>query len=280
MSIIRAPRVQSNFYILDKRISEDRRLSWAARGVLIFLLGKPDHWKVSIQNLINETEEADPHSRRDAIYRILRELEKIGYVSRLQPKRDDGSFAEVDYLVGETGTPLTEIPEAVPLTGLPDTGEPLTADPYLVRTDVVLKIETPDRNEHIPRVSASAKVSIILRKYGINSNPSHPVVLAMAEQGIDLEVLEACCKETREAKPGETIAVSYIAKKLEGWKSQAAQVNVAGVAKKAVRETWFLSAQSMSAKARELGIPDARMGESEAAFKSRIQQAINGRTAA
>ncbi|RQY86714.1 hypothetical protein [Burkholderia stagnalis] len=33
--IIRAPRPTSAFYILDRRISEDRRLSWAARGLLI-----------------------------------------------------------------------------------------------------------------------------------------------------------------------------------------------------------------------------------------------------
>jgi biotin operon repressor len=130
---------------------------------------------------------------------------------------------------------------------------------------------------HTPRASAS--ISLILRKYSINSNPSHPVVLAMAEQGVDLETLEACCKETREAKPNETVSVSYIAKKLEGWKAQADIVNVSGAVKKKAPDTWFLSPSAMSAKARELGIPDARMGETEAAFKSRIQQAINGRAA-
>jgi hypothetical protein len=139
MAIVRQKRPEGNFYILDKAISEDRRLSWSARGVLIFLLGKPDHWKVSIQNLINETEEADPHSRRDAIYKILAELQRVGYVSKTQPKHDDGSFGEIDYLVGETCSPLTDIPETVPLPDLPYTAEPLTADPYLVSTDVLVK---------------------------------------------------------------------------------------------------------------------------------------------
>lgn len=53
MNIRRAPRPKSNFYLLDKRISEDRRLSWAARGLLIPLLGKPDNL-VSIQELTAE----------------------------------------------------------------------------------------------------------------------------------------------------------------------------------------------------------------------------------
>lgn len=38
MSIIRGPRPESNWYALDKRIIEDTRLTWAARGLLVFLL--------------------------------------------------------------------------------------------------------------------------------------------------------------------------------------------------------------------------------------------------
>lgn len=37
MSIIRSPRCESNFYVLDKQISEDKRLGWVARGLLVFL---------------------------------------------------------------------------------------------------------------------------------------------------------------------------------------------------------------------------------------------------
>jgi hypothetical protein len=147
MAIVRQKRPEGNFYILDKAISEDRRLSWAARGVLIFLLGKPDHWKVSIQSLINETQDADPHSRRDAIYKIIRELEGIGYVSKVQAKCIDGSFGEVDYMVGETCSPVTDFPEAAPLTDLPLTAEPLTANPYLVSTDVLAKTKKAGRND-------------------------------------------------------------------------------------------------------------------------------------
>jgi uncharacterized protein YdaU (DUF1376 family) len=45
-------------------------------------------------------------------------------------------------------------------------------------------------------------------------------------------------------------------------------------------DTWWLTNETMCAKARELGIPDARAGESPAAFKARIQQAIDARGAA
>ncbi len=100
MNIRRAPRPKSNFYLLYKRISEDRRLSWGARGLLIYLLGKPDDWEVSVAHLVKETEGAGRRrSGRDAVYAMLRELESAGYIQRRQERTDDGTFAPVSYIV-------------------------------------------------------------------------------------------------------------------------------------------------------------------------------------
>lgn len=146
MSIVRAPRPKGNFYILDKRISEDCNLSWGARGMLIFLLGKPDNWRVSIQNLVNETSGSNRKSGRDAVYAFLAELKGAGYITVFQNRSESGVFCETDYLVHEHSEPLTENPDTViaPLTVLPDavqpdtvtpnTGKPNTADPTLIST--------------------------------------------------------------------------------------------------------------------------------------------------
>jgi hypothetical protein len=120
---------------------------------------------------------------------------------------------------------------------------------------------------------APAKVSIVLRKYSINANPSHPSVIALAEQGIDLETLEACCKETREAKPNETISIGYVLKKLEGWKTQAAQIKVAGPVSKPKFDNWDRSPAGIERKASELGIYP-RAGESHATLAERCRSAI------
>lgn len=79
--------------------------------------------------------------------------------------------------------------------------------------------------------SSAAKISLVMRRYSIPANPSHPSVIALAEQGVDLETLEAACLETREAKPNEAIAVNYIVKKLEGWKRQVDGMNVRGASR-------------------------------------------------
>lgn len=144
MSIVRAPRPKGNFYILDKRISEDSNLSWGARGMLIFLLGKPDNWRVSIQNLVNETSKSKKKSGRDAVYAYLAELREAGYISLYQNRSESGSFGETDYLVHEHSEPLTanpgtavpplpDLPDtASPHAVIPDTGEPNTANTTLI----------------------------------------------------------------------------------------------------------------------------------------------------
>lgn len=128
MSITRAPRPESNFYVLDKRISEDARLSWAARGLLVFLLGKPDHWQVSVQHLINQTKESAKRTGRDGTYRILKELEIAGYLHRTQ-QREAGTFGHTDYIVTESPHPDS------PHTEKPYTAKPYPANPTLVSTE-------------------------------------------------------------------------------------------------------------------------------------------------
>ena len=164
--ITRAPRPTSNFYLLDKAISEDKRLSWAARGVLIFLLGKPDNWTVSPAALVNETAKSSRRMGRDGVYAVLKELKDVGYLHTIGNRNDGGTFAGADYLVTET--PYTAFPDTVdsPYTAQPYTAKPDTANPTLVSTEkkqglkkteqglsadapVVVKPESVDRPEEV-----------------------------------------------------------------------------------------------------------------------------------
>ncbi|RQY50976.1 hypothetical protein DF109_32500 [Burkholderia stagnalis] len=138
--IIRAPRPTSAFYILDRRISEDRRLSWAARGLLICLLCKPDHWEVSVANLVNETANSlransGGHTKRDGVKALLGELIQAGYVRRSDKPRhnEDGSFAGYDYVVTEVPT----LPDGkrLPSPDQPSTDQPSTVHPTQASTE-------------------------------------------------------------------------------------------------------------------------------------------------
>lgn len=140
MSIRRAPRPESGFYILDKKISEDKRLSWPARGLLVYLLGKPDHWQVSVAALVNETAGSAKPTGRDGVYSLIRELEACGYLTKKQGRKSGGKFDQNDYIVSETPAP---VPSA------PLTAEPFTANPTQVSTEskqvlIVSKTECAD----------------------------------------------------------------------------------------------------------------------------------------
>lgn len=134
MSIIRGPRPDGNFYILDKKISEDKRLSWAGRGLLVYLLGKPNHWQVSVQALVNEIKASPKPTGRDATWSLLRELIEAGYCTRHQVRKADGTLGEMDYTISEDSSlhPLTDSP----CTAYPCTGEPCTANPTQVSIDL------------------------------------------------------------------------------------------------------------------------------------------------
>lgn len=80
MSIIRSPRPTSNFVIISKRLSECKTLSWAARGLMLYLLGKPDNWKISVQHLMKEA--TGWGTGRDAIYSMIDELIQQRYIKR------------------------------------------------------------------------------------------------------------------------------------------------------------------------------------------------------
>jgi hypothetical protein len=77
-TILRAPKNKRNPYTSVRRATfEDRGLSWEARGLLAYLLVKPDDWEIQVADLID----ASPGGR-DKVYRILNELEAHGYVER------------------------------------------------------------------------------------------------------------------------------------------------------------------------------------------------------
>jgi len=146
--IRRAPRpVDEFFYRLDKRISEDLRLSWEARGLLIFLLGKPDHWIISVSHLIEQTKRSlRKGSGRDAVRAILGELVEAGYLQTETARNDGGQFGGVDYVVHEVPLYPQQVAGDEPKPDYPAPAEPkpdypAPANPLLVKTERAVRTE-------------------------------------------------------------------------------------------------------------------------------------------
>ena len=126
-TIIRAPR-RRRFVIIDQHAIEDIRLSWAARGLLGYLLSRPDDWKVLVHDLRKRGDLG-----RDGIYKLLRELREAGYVRFLRSRDEQGRIRGGTYMVQEIANP--------PDAELPDTVEPDTAAPGPVNPEALLNTE-------------------------------------------------------------------------------------------------------------------------------------------
>lgn len=103
MNIKRSKRPERNFTMLPNELINDANLSWEARGVLIFILSKPDSWVVRTSHLIKQTEGSRKQSKRDSIRAILNELETVGYIRKTLRRSGKGGRIEgYDYIVYET----------------------------------------------------------------------------------------------------------------------------------------------------------------------------------
>lgn len=163
MAIIRSNR-QTNYTVIDNRVFADHQLSFAAMGLLGYLLSKPDNWQVSVNQLIGTTEGTEKQSKRDAVLKMLEELKAKGFV-QMKRKAEGG----VDYIVFDSPQSQNgEIPlRENPTVGISHCGEiPLRENPaVLINTeDLSNKSGLDKQNTH---ASAAADA-------GVSAEPEQP----------------------------------------------------------------------------------------------------------
>lgn len=83
--------------IIDRRAVDDGRLSWAARGLLAYLLARPDDWHVRPAHLAAQAGSAYQ------VRQLLRELEATGYAELSRRRRPDGTFGGSRWIIHEGG---------------------------------------------------------------------------------------------------------------------------------------------------------------------------------
>lgn len=141
-TIIREKR-DHGYFSASNIPAQDERLSWEARGVLFYLLSKPDDWKVIVKNL-------QQNCGRDKVYNILSELEKFGYLEKKE-QRQNGKFGGVVYTLHEK--PLPEKPNTVKS----DTDSPNTENPDPYKEPSKQKTEKKQKTDSSSAKSAEEK---------------------------------------------------------------------------------------------------------------------------
>jgi hypothetical protein len=139
-TVVRILRHENPYLMIDRATVQDERLSWEARGLLVYLLSLPSDWEIRVSHL-----QKQGGAGRDVVRRMLRELQECGYASGIgreqQERSQRGRFGQTEIRVyespalnpflSEVEPPSTENPSTAdsPATDLPSTGFPSTENP-------------------------------------------------------------------------------------------------------------------------------------------------------
>lgn len=116
--IVRSTRID-NYTKVGNEIFADDRISFRAKGVLMYLLSKPDSWKVSERQLAAVGDEGVT-----AIRAALKELERAGYIQRCRRQGANGRFEWESVVFDEPQAVQLEPEEGAPCSENLSMGEP------------------------------------------------------------------------------------------------------------------------------------------------------------
>lgn len=136
-TVFRVHRHERDYLRVSNSTVQDRRLSWEARGLLVYLLSLPTDWEIRVSHL-----QKQGGAGRDALRRMLRELQEFGYASGVgresQERGERGRFGPAEIAVYETPdlnpyyaeaqSPSPEKPSTVAPS--PDSPSPENPSPY------------------------------------------------------------------------------------------------------------------------------------------------------
>ena len=129
-NIIRVKK-ETSYVVIDKAFLNDKRLSWKAKGILSFMLSKPDDWTFYQQELMKHSPDG-----KTAFNGGFKELRDCGYVEKVRKRLDNGQF-EYETIVHER-----------PYTDFPSTDKPSTDNRTLLNNNT-LSNEELSNDKHI-----------------------------------------------------------------------------------------------------------------------------------
>ncbi|RXY87100.1 MULTISPECIES: DnaD domain protein [Bacteria] len=105
MATFRTVKEDGDFVLVHKGFIYDPNISAKAKGILLYLLSRPNNWKIY-------TSEIQKHMTDGlkAVNSGVNELIAIGYIERKQTRKENGDFGEYEYYVYEKPKKIREMP--------------------------------------------------------------------------------------------------------------------------------------------------------------------------
>jgi hypothetical protein len=202
-TIVRVQRHESKYTMIASATLQDGRLSWEARGLLGYLLSLPPDWQVRVEHLQKQGD-----AGRDALRRMLRELQQFGYLHGfgMKERGEGGRVVTREITVYETPDlnphfqpvkPAPEKPSPVrPAPGRPATGQPSPEkpSPYKERSEVRTESQRTEetKDTHTPRAarataeSAAAGVRVSKSRFSLKLRREYATAKGLGEGWLNL----------------------------------------------------------------------------------------------
>ena len=158
-TILRVEKNPNNpFVMMDKRPLENPKMSLKAKGLLAYLLSRPDNWEINMHHLVKQSKDGESATRA-----AVKELQTLGHIEAVEI-RDKGKFNKVIYIVKELPSPYSEKPHTV---------KPHTVNPHTEN----LALNNKDSNKKENKDSCAQKtcadeIDLFVPANGTSSAPS------------------------------------------------------------------------------------------------------------
>ena len=91
-------RDRGNYTNTSNKVIRDERLTWKARGIFNYLWSQADNWQFYVAEIANHAKDGVKSTRSG-----LDELEKYGYLKRINRHNKSGSFDGMDWILSDIG---------------------------------------------------------------------------------------------------------------------------------------------------------------------------------
>lgn len=157
--VIKAKR--SGFTNLSNTVLEDSRLLWGSRGLFGYMYAQSDDWQFYTSELVT-------HSDNEGIKKLrtfLDDLEKYGYLKRIQKKDTSGRFGMYDWLISDE--PMIESPDCPTgeaVNGKTENGN--AVEGTLTSTNKTSTNKQSSGSSEMPKQTAIQKISVYYQEAG------------------------------------------------------------------------------------------------------------------
>lgn len=167
MAIVKIVKRDCPYVTIDKTGVDDPNLSWAATGLLTYLIGRPGNWKINITHLSSVKT-----CKETATKSALKELREANYCHYFMVRKN-GKISETFYLVFEVPTTYEEVLENY--IDLKD-GETILYQPVKIGKNTVKKIpqvenqlieKNVENKEVLPQVENPLVENLLVENQGL-----------------------------------------------------------------------------------------------------------------